>query len=634
MKEKYLSVREQINSLGCEINPISRKWPEFLETIDRTDLSEQINKKNPYVYFSAEYGCPGLGANGGLGMLSRDHFLQAADIGLPGYFLGLAYSSRKEQQIIRCENSNYYQYDEEKQLPSPQEIGMERFDQVNVCIKDFNNQVQSPEVYQYGLSTDSTKLLLLKVSGEVYPKEPNSDERLWNNVVMGMGGFQVIQQLQEKGLIEEPSVIHLNESATVLSALSFLDYKTQIYGNNYDAYLKALAELRGKTILTNHTLVPAAEASFNRGQCNLIFNNLQSSEAKIQLETFINQRGGMLKFLDLAKYMSEKCNGVSQFHSDEATRIFRQCYGDIYYGIKTNFDSVTNGIYQKGWNPEMFKFLEKHQVIDKFGIPNLTSFEENIDKINPKEFHNLKSKAVADLREYLLEGKRLDQFGNIVQLLDNAVIIGDARRVADYKRRWMIFKYPDRLQNILTSNPNVHIFISGKAHPADGIAKDQLSFVLKSIAENDVFRNQIHYLPDWDTELAKKLGPACHVWTNTPRVGEEACATSGMKTGFGGALQVSTVDGFYAELPKTSYYAIEGNTNSAEEFENYYSQLEHSIKVSQDPEKHFDEVKTLWKGGLLNIVSGARMVEDYINMAFPPENNLFVFQRCNLESVV
>lgn len=628
MKENCRQVFDQLNELKCHKAEGQEHWQSWTEQINRPELSDKLNIQYPYVYWSAEYGCPGLGANGGLGMLSRDHFLQARDLGFPGMFLGLAYDARKEQKICQDDQSHCFQYDQEEKLPLPQELGMDHVTQVN--LKDSYNNNQNIDVFNYSLSTDQTKLLLLRVSGEVYPSSPDSDQRLWNNVVLGMGGYQVTKQLQEQGLIKEPSAFHLNESATVLGALAVLDDLTQKYGNNYNAYQNALSQLRNKTILTNHTLVPAAEASFNRGQCNLIFNNLNSTEVKIQLENFISQRGGELKFLDLSLYLAGTFNGVSKFHSKEATRIFKEPYGEYYYHNKIQFESVTNGIYEKGWNSRMSEFLESHQIINKFGILN-KGFEEKIDQITTNELCDLKTEAVNNLRQFLLNNnRRLDQFGNAVNLPADAIVVGDARRFASYKRRWMMFKYPDRLNNLLTKNPNVHIFISGKAHPHDNVAKEHLSFVLDSIKNNETFRNQIHYLPDWDTELAKIIGPACHTWLNTPEVGKEACATSGMKTGFGGALQVSTHDGFYAELPKESYYTINGDTNSEQEFDSYYSRFENAINDSQNPSIYVDQVKKMWKGGLLDIVSGSRMIEGYINLAFPKNQKSF---RTDLESI-
>ncbi len=615
-RSAHEGVNSQIEVLqNCE-KENARCWSAFLDRIGRPELASVWTERRPMTYFSAEYMLPGLGANGGLGALSRDHFLQAVALEQPSLFFGLGYDLRKAQSVVG-DGVNFYQQDPAEKLPAPGEIGMRLVEGVRVVVKKSDEDVELP-VYEYSVGGSSTRLLLLPAPGEVYPAEVSSNARLWNNALLGFGGYRVLQELQKMGKVDEPAFIHLNESATVLGALAALDDMTTEQGGGEEGLRAALSNIRQKTILTNHTLVPAAEARFNRWQYeNYIECNISSPELRDLLSRFISQRGEKLVLLELAMFLAGRYNGVSELHAQMAVDSFQKIYGKDFYGQPIEFGAVTNGIFLQGWNPEMSRLLMEFGVLDEFGVPVDMDLNANIESFPDEVIDAQKSLAVGRLREFLKNGERRDQFGQIIDLPEDAIVVGDARRVADYKRRWMMFKRPDELERILKENPRMHVFISGKAHPSDTVAKPQLEFVLRSIASRQIFRDRVHYLPEWDARLAQVLGPACSVWLNNPRVGEEACGTSGMKTGLGGALQVSTVDGFYAELERSSFNAIEGGTNSEEEFDSYYRELEKAVVTSANPKDRAVAVKKLWKGGLLRIASGARMLGDYAHLAFP-----------------
>lgn len=592
-------------------------WNEWLNHIGRSDLAEKWNLSHRGVYWSAEYGLPGIIANGGLGMLSRDHFLDALSGNEPTIFLGLAYSERKNQRIRDDGQGNFEQQEDTAQMPEPESLRMHRMTQLDATINgDWGANGLLP-VYRYPLSTQGTNLFLLQVPGEVYPTEKDSDRRLWNNVVLGFGGYKIVKKLIDKRVIAEPAFYHFNESATVLGGLAAFDDLVYQFGDNQEAFTKALSVMREKTVLSNHTLVQAAEAWFSQRQYSrFVINNLKSSKVAEWLNHLIDINRGTLKLLDIGFFLAGRYNGVSQDHAARATKIFRETYGKYFPGQKAEFTGITNGIYEQGWNPQMFEFLLNNGVIDQYGMT--TPFTSSaIEKIDSSELLSLKNTAVQRLQKYLEAGNKKDQFGNLVKLPQDAIIVGDARRVAEYKRRWMMFNNPDRLKKILESHPKVHVIMSGKAHPADKQAKDELSYILGLINKDPSFRERIHFLADYDAEMMSFLGPACHVWLNTPRVGEEACGTSGMKTGLGASLQVSTPDGFYAELPQDSYFAIGGATNSNKEKDNYYEQLEKALTSAENPQTWTDEVKKMWKAGFLNITSGARMRRDYANFYFP-----------------
>jgi starch phosphorylase len=609
--------KEEIRVLQPDTSDPQRHL-KFITYIGQQETSERLNPRNPAICISPEYALPGLGFDGGLGVLMRCYFLQNVDLGKPAIFFGGRYSHRKRQTLVF--RDGYYQQDIVRDpLPKPEDIGMKLTDNLHVELIDPTGSRINVNVYEYPIKNTYTRLLLLDLSGEVYPDEPSSDARLWNDLVLGFGPSQIIKQLKDQNSIEDPAYYLYNESQTTIGALATLDNLVMEYGDNDDSYKTALRKVRHESMLTNHTLVPAAEACFTSDQCErYIMSNFKSDVVKRELRAFIRVRGGQLRLLDLALYLASKYNAVSMDHAKRATRNFRKQYGTLYYGNRIEFTGITNGIYEKGWNSRMVAVLEKHNVIDTFGLPVAQSCQENIDTITTDELVENKNTAVNELRRFLNEGGRTDQFGNRITIPEDAIIIGDARRVTDYKRRWMLFQNPERLKKYLQDHPRAYFFLSGKAHPADRPAQQQLEYILNTIAGNELFKKRIFYLPDWDPVLATKLIPACSLWLNTPRVGEEACGTSGMKAGLGGALCVSTKDGFFAELPPEVYYAIEGDTNSEAEYSSYYTQMENATNDVQDIEKWAQRVKVFWKSDFLKIASGARMDGVYTYFALPP----------------
>ena len=646
LMERFLArqLKHTLNDLA-ELNELNESWsPEKWQAWgDRVDMfggrkiTEIIGPKQPVFEISTEFALPGMDYNGGLGALDRDHFLEAVALHQPGDFIGLIYGQRVHQ-VIRSNDTQMWQDTVTEPLPTPESIGGKEETEFNVYVHG-----KKRTVYRYPIGNEVTRLHGIKVDREVYPDDPNSDARLEHLTILGFGSQQIIEKERELGLVEGAPPYHLNESATVISALAFLDSRIRYYisegFNPQEAVENALPDVINVSYLTNHTLIPAANGSFTADQVErYIKNNLKADVTKQWLDEFISQRNQAepdpnkrkLNLLDLAMRFAGTVNGVSAFHSQTATESFRAKYGDEhneYYHKSVEFKNATNGIFMRNWNRPVFDLWQKHGLIDGFGMPLYISkaekqqFDERIQAIDREEMIRIKHEAVQQFRKYLLEGNKLDQFGEIVDLPEDVVLIGDARRFAGYKRRTMMFEDKDRLRQMLLDNPKAHIIIAGKAHPDDGPAKDDLAYVLNQIKDNSLFRERIHFIVDYDVELARHLDPAIHVWMNTPVVGLEACGTSGMKTGML-ATQVSTRDGFYREMEEGAFYEINGNSH-AEEVGSYYSQMEKAIEEAHNhPLQWAESVKKLWKGGEIRIASGSRMLKDYMMLykQFTPIN--------------
>jgi starch phosphorylase len=134
------------------------------------------------------------------------------------------------------------------------------------------------------------------------------------------------------------------------------------------------------------------------------------------------------------------------------------------------------------------------------------------------------------------------------QLFDpNALTLGFARRFATYKRPNLLLHDQDRLLRLL-SNPQrpVQLILAGKAHPAD-LAGQALIREWTQFIRGTEARRHVIFLSDYDMLVSECLVQGVDVWINTPRRPWEACGTSGMKVLVNGGINLSELDGWWAE---------------------------------------------------------------------------------------
>jgi starch phosphorylase len=143
----------------------------------------------------------------------------------------------------------------------------------------------------------------------------------------------------------------------------------------------------------------------------------------------------------------------------------------------------------------------------------------------------------------------------------DVLTIGFARRLATYKRLHLLVRSADRIVDLLSGERSVQILLAGKAHPRDDEAKQSLQalFSRKGIPE---IGRRVAYLDDYDLSVAAHLVRGCDVWVNLPRPPLEASGTSGMKSAANGGLQLSVLDGWWAEAyDGTNGWALSGEVD-------------------------------------------------------------------------
>ena len=151
-------------------------------------------------------------------------------------------------------------------------------------------------------------------------------------------------------------------------------------------------------------------------------------------------------------------------------------------------------------------------------------------------------------RQLAESGASPEDIAQAGQILDPEVLtLGFARRFATYKRPTLLLHDPERLIRLLTDPQRpVQLLIAGKAHPADEAGQEMIRQWVQFTRRPEV-QGRVVFLSDYDMLLTEQLVGGVDVWINNPRRPWEACGTSGMKVLVNGGLNLSELDGWWAE---------------------------------------------------------------------------------------
>lgn len=563
----------------------------FFDAINMPRLKEVVTPKHPWALVSmgAYLQELGLRDSGGLEILMGDMILQAKRLGIPLVGLTLIYPQRNKAML----DDNFYQQDI-PEYASPEE---RNYEQVGKTTIKANGDVVNLGIYKvgdfpiYGLSEPGL--------GPIYAGTTDSDHRMYQQAVLGFGGFQALKEL---GL--DPSVWHLNESSAVFASIPMLDdYCTQ--GQSVD---EAFESARAKTILTNHTLVAAAVGSISRRQSqDYVFNNIVSEELRHTLQEQIGCQGDSCNLSVMSTSLVGKSNGVSKLHAELASGRFIR-----FDGTPVQFDPITNSIFMGRWVDPRLLALYRRGAVTDFDLPT-GNYQREINRLDSEELIEIKNQARRELRISLRE--RLNQYGEpIVNISDDAILVCWAKRFAGYKRPGMIFEDLTQLKEIFQDN-NVHVLMSGKAHSEDISSKLEIQRIMRLVDGDEVLRRRVHFVQDYDEKLARYLVAGVDIWFNTPEIGKEACGTSWMKAVGNLAMLISTEDGGVADMGNEYYLRIDEG-DYATEVRSLYQRFREAMQILENKGlKGYLMKKQLM--GSLPIIAGGRMWKDYIYLVYP-----------------
>lgn len=600
---------------------------EFILQV-RPDLKEVITPESPFGYWSMEYYSPkakGPKGQGGLGMLASDTIETAIRLGLPMVLVTPFYAVERSYAITED-----FEQIEIYENVRPEDRGLIKKGQVS--ISTLAHEYVPIDVYTQQMS-QVTKVMLTEPNiGQLYEDKNNSNKRLYQEVVEGFAGCKALELLGIK-----PSVNHyLNEEATVFAALARLDGRVkQLRSELPDAgednlFAAAFVDIKRNTVYTNHTLVQAAGAEFTLEQFeHFVIPNLESEQLKKWLrDKFNSSQDKKIKLSALAIALSGKKNGVSLIHAREASKIYKDENNN-----PVEFAGVTNGIDLDRWtDPQLLQIYRQTGIFDQFGRPG-ANYQEKIDGLDSSDLLARKDEAKKRLRGYLKD--RLDQYGQAIDIPEGEKIFNWRRRFAHYKRPDMLLSDPQKLADILEKE-QIHLLLAGNVHPEDQPMRDTLKKMLNIIDGNPVLKARVHFVQNYDEDLAREMVAGADVSINTPtviesgvRVSTEACGTSWEKDVINNTILISTEDGGVADARirameagavgfQPPYLEITGQ-NYDQEVKSLYDQMQMAANIlnSKDATVWEEFVKKQLKA-FLPVISGARMAEEYLNLGAPP----------------
>ncbi|HEV2201920.1 MAG TPA: alpha-glucan family phosphorylase [Bryobacteraceae bacterium] len=501
--------------------------------------------------------------SGGLGNVAGDQLKAASDLGVPVVGVGLLYQQGYFRQVIDKDGAQQalFPYNDPGQLPiTPLREANGEWLRLEVDLPGFTVRLRTWQV-QVGRvklclldSNDAANLPAHRgITSELYGG--GLELRLQQELILGIGGWRLLAALGVR-----PQVCHLNEGHTAFAALERARSLMQETGQPFDV---ALTATRAGNLFTTHTPVLAGFDRFSPGLIDQYLGAYAEKKLRIPLHDLLalgRQNPDDLRedfnMAYLAIRASGAVNGVSRLHGEVSRRIFQSLF-PRWPQDEVPVGYVTNGVHVPSWDSEPAEDVWTKSCGKDRWLASSENPPENIRGVAGSELWQLRNSARGRLVEYARE--RLSQLLMATgaeqlaidaarQVLDpNVLTLGFARRFATYKRPNLLLHDPQRLLRLLT-NPErpVQLIIAGKAHPADQAGQAMIREWIRFIRQPEA-RSHAIFVSDYDMLLTEQLVQGVDVWINTPRRPWEASGTSGMKVLVNGGINLSELDGWWAE---------------------------------------------------------------------------------------
>jgi len=539
--------------------------------------------------------------SGGLGNVAGDQLKAASDLGVPVVGVGLLYQQGYFRQVIDKDGAQQalFPYNDPGQLPiTPLRRPNGEWLRLEITLPGYSVwlrawQVQVGRVKLYLLdSNDAANFPAHRgITSELYGGGP--ELRLMQEMLLGIGGWRLLAAL---GI--QPDVCHLNEGH---AAFAVLERARSFMLENAQPFEVALAVTRAGNIFTTHTAVAAGFDRFTPALIEQYLGRYATQRLGITLHDLLalgreNPSDPSEKFnmAYLAIRGSGSVNGVSRLHGQVSRHLFQSLF-PRWPEDEVPVGYVTNGVHMPTWDSaEADELWTKACGKDRW-LGKSESFGQGIRRVSDEalwQFRIATSKALVEFarerlaRHYAASGASPEAVDGAKHLFDPSVLtLGFARRFATYKRPNLLLHDPERLLRIL-SNPErpVQLIIAGKAHPADMAGQALIKQWIQFIRQPDVRPHAI-FLSDYDMHLTGRLVQGVDVWLNTPQRPWEACGTSGMKVLVNGGINLSELDGWWAEayVPDLGWALGDGQEHGSDpswdaaEAETLYERLERDV---------------------------------------------------------
>ncbi|MDR2512183.1 MAG: alpha-glucan family phosphorylase [Bacteroidales bacterium] len=610
-------------------------------------------KQHPKVaYFSMEFGLHESVKiySGGLGILAGDYLKQASDSNFDMIGIGLLYRYGYFQQQISIQGEQIANMVAQhfSQLPI-QPVKDAKGEWLKVAIsfpgriiraKIWRLDVGRVPLYLLDTDIDENNEQDRKLTSQLYGGD--IEHRLKQELLLGVGGVRAINKLRL-----ESDIYHLNEGHAAFAGLERLRVMIEEEGKTY-LHAKELA--RASSLFTTHTPVPAGHDVFPEDMMRVYIPHYPGRlgitwQALMGLGR-VNEDDNNEKFSVsiLAANLAQEMNGVSKIHG----KVSRDMFANMFEGYTANelyIDYVTNGVHYSTWANKKWQILHKKYFGENF-VEDISNqkYWQKIYNVPDKEIWDIRTelrKKLVDFAKIKLQEdmtRREENPGLATQVIEsldpNKLTIGFARRFATYKRAGLLFSNPQRLAEIV-NHPKypVQFVFAGKAHPADKAGQDLIKLILDNSRKPE-FIGKIFFLENYDIDIAQHLVQGVDVWMNTPTRPQEASGTSGEKAIMNGVVNLSVLDGWWAEGWKegAGWMLKEEKTYQTQELQNtldaetIYNLIENEIAPLYYQKDEKTELPTAWieliKNNFAEIsynYTMKRQLDDYTRKYYIPQ---------------
>ena len=646
-----LEVRARELVLHSRINAAYRRWQEYMKSTDTWgDTHAGVLGHRPVAYFSAEFGIhESLRIySGGLGILSGDHLKSASDLGVPLVGVGLFYRKGYFTQQV---NQDGWQQ-EEYSLADPADLPLTEVttpDGTPLLISVDTRtgqifarvwQVECGRVPLYLLDTDVDQNSAedRQLTAQLYGG--NQRTRIRQELLLGVGGVRALAAL---GI--HPRVIHMNEGHSAFASLEVIRMRMHNDGLGFE---DALRETTAMGTFTTHTPVPAGHDRFDGGLMEEHLGPLREALG-LDYEGFLglgrvdpHNYSETFCMTVLAFKTTRRANAVSNLHGVISRRMWQHLW-PYRSEEEIPIGHITNGVHVPTWLAQQMRVLYDRVLPANWnlrsGEPEVWKGFEDVPSLEVWETHqSLKNRLIVYARYRLT--RQAERYGaseeakaELQQVLDpQHLLIGFARRFAPYKRADLVMRDIDTLLKIVNDAKHpVQFIFAGKAHPADDMGKQIMQRIVQ-LSREKRFNGRIVFLEDYDINLGRHLVQGVDVWLNNPRRPLEASGTSGQKVVLNGGLNLSVLDGWWAEAfdGKNGFAIGDGLIHANQEVQDQRD-ADDLLRVLQQEviplyyTRNQDDLPLEWIERMKRAVrtlgwrfNADRMVMDYLNASYVP----------------
>ena len=634
-----------------DFRSILSEYDTYIQERPLTEVESSFDMDSDLIaYFSAEFGfhqsMPIYA--GGLGILAGDYCKAMSNLRVPFIGIGLLYREGYFTQRILRDGKQLadYPHVDPEDLPvvAARDAQGDEID-INVIIagrpvkiKVWEARVGNIRLYLLDSDVAENTPQERAITSQLYGG--GAEARIEQEIVLGIGGVRALRALDLA-----PSVWHINEGHAGFQILE----RCREYMAAGMAFDSAFELTASNTVFTTHTPVPAGHDIFSselvRTHFSTLINELGSDDQRFLALGETPENTGGFNMTALSLRGSRFCNGVSRIHGHVASGMESYLWPQIP-PAENPLTYVTNGVdvdtflgqawaalfdmyVGRGWRSKLTDQRFWEQFVSE--IPDHAY--RSVRQIHKHTmFRELRCRLIAQsLRNGCVESETRTRIRHLSPPYHDILVIGFARRFATYKRATLLFRDLERLQRLVHDSDRPVMFIfAGKAHPNDAPGQ-QLIREISKVANRPEFRGRILILEDYNLSLARDLYPGVDVWLNVPEYPKEACGTSGMKAAINGAINLSVLDGWWAEAfdgnngwAITPHPELDAETRNAQEANELMNILEREViplyfsrNEDGEPQPWIEKSKASLST-ILPYFNNIRMAGDYLRDFYGP----------------